>query len=259
MASNVVAMGRSAVTQSVHILASTHGRPYTVKPGLVLEPGASGTGDFVLLSADGKSVQYAAGDRLYSDEIYRFLTLTYSEDWKRQPWMKTVMSSKGDFVFKLAHTLSPWWGPPGSVSTWLHSFGMFYCKHRNQIDVAATQAALMLDGLFALRPLWTSLFNSLTVSMGEGGPEVFERWVKASDVAPLLGILIGSQGDRTISLEGLTRELAQLRDSPTPDFISCMSFSPYPMFMARAERAALELAPIITRLRCDLSGGKQNP
>ncbi len=209
-------------------------------------------GDSVLVSANGRTVQYTRGDTLFQDDLYRFLVRTYSRDWKRPAWMMTLAPPKSDFVFRLAHTLSPWWGPRGSVGAWLSSFGMFYCSHRTQIDLAARHAGLMLDGLFGLRPLWTTLFESLTVSMGDGGPEVFGRWVRPSDVAPLLGILIGSQGQEQISVEGLTRELAKLRESPTPDFVSCMSFAPYPMLVRRAEEAALQLAPVIAKLRSEL-------
>src|SRR6478672_4251783 len=111
MAHKILSVGRPAVTQSLDILTRTHGRPLTVKTGLVLEPGSMGDGDAVLLSAKGRTVEYARGDTLFEDDLYRFLARTYSRDWRRPAWMTTLASPKSDFVFRLAHTLSPWWGP----------------------------------------------------------------------------------------------------------------------------------------------------
>jgi hypothetical protein len=152
----------------------------------------------------------------------------------------------------MAQALVPWWGPRGSVCAWLSAYGAFYCSHRTDIELANRHAGLMLDGLFGLRPLWTSLFYSLVETMGEGAHQLFERRLGPSDVAPLLGILLGTRGQAELSVGGLAQGIAALRQSPTPDFEALLSVPLYPMLVRRAEDAALQLAPVVSKLRSGL-------
>ncbi len=89
----------------------------------------------------------------------------------------------------------------------------------------------------------------LAASMGKGGTEVFERWVKPGDAGPFLGILLGSSGAGRISLDGFNKALGALRESPTEDFASCVSVPIFSLMVRRAGMAAESLAPLVETLR----------
>lgn len=248
--SRVVTLGYPAIIHALGLLAENVGRPLTViKDSVILEPGAVWEHDNVLLAANSRAVQYARGDTVFEDDTISFLGSAYNPAMKRPLWMNQLSAGQIRPVFGLAHSLSAWWGPRGSVCAWLNQFGVFYMIHRLELELASRHAVLLLDSLFGLRPLWTSLFDSLTSSMGEGGPEVFERWVKPSDVGPFVGILLGSSGPEQIRVQGLSKAIGELRESPTEIFESCVSVPIFSMLVRRAETAAGNLAPVIEKLR----------
>ena len=253
MARVVRSLGFPALSQSLQILARTGARPFTVVPRtLVLEPGAVWDSEYVIVSAAQRVVEYARADTLFEQETFEFLANTYSPAMKRPAWMSWMAPQQSGFAFQLADTLSPWWGPRGSVCAWLHQFGAFHASHRTDIEMAARHGAMMLDGLFGLRSQYNGLFWAMVLAMGEGAAEVFGKWVGPGETARLLGILIGSRGADQISIGGLSRAVAALRESPTEEFEQCMAAPIYPMMVRRAEFAAQNLEPVIEKLRAGL-------
>ncbi len=249
----VVALGPPALLHSLNVLPASIGKSMTVIPNsVILEPGAIWDGDSMLLSADVKTVQYVRGETAYEDETIAFLGNAYNGAMKRPAWLSGVQAGQSRPLFGLAQSLSPWWGPRGSVCSWLGQFGVFFQQNRGDIELAIRQSGLLLDGLFGFKPVWTTLFFELAASMGEGGCEVFERWVKPADAGPFAGILLGSRGPARISLEGLVKAIAAQREAPTEEFTACTSFPIYAMMMRRAETAAGALAPLIEKLRARL-------
>lgn len=246
----VVTVGYPAIVHSLGVLAEHAGRPMTViRNSVVLHPGAVWGHDNVLLAADNKTVQYARGETVYEDDPLSYLASAYDASIKLPVWIANVAPVQARPLFGMARSLSPWWGQRGSVCGWLNQFGTFYVSHRPQLELATRQAGLFLDGLFGLKPLWTTLFFSLAASMGTGGPEVFERWVKPGDAGPFLGILLGSSGAGRISLDGFNKALGALRESPTEDFASCVSVPIFSLMVRRAGMAAESLAPLVETLR----------
>jgi hypothetical protein len=247
-----VALGVPALIKSLETLSETGGHPFTVRPGAVrLEPGSIWTGDAMVLSATPGSVHFTRGDALYQQETIEFVARSYAPA-TRPVWMPILFSAQRGLPLKMAPALCNWWGPRGSVCAWLNSYGMFYCSHRSQFEAAGLQARLLADTLFGLETRWPALFNTLIRSMGEAAPFVLKKWVRAPETAPFLGVLLGSQGDEFISLDGLANALAGLRESPTEEYEACMAGPVYAMTIRRAEEAVRELAPIVARLRAEL-------
>jgi hypothetical protein len=248
----VVIVGYPAIIHSLQVLSEHAGsRLKVVRNSVSLEPGAVWERNNVLLSADARMVQYARGDTVFEDETLTYLAETYDASMKRPLWMAMTPAQLRQ-VFGLAHNLSPWWGPRGSVSAWLDRFGTYYVQHRPSLELAMRQAALLLDGLFGLRPLWTSLFLELVSSMGSGGRQVFERWIKPADASPFVGILMGSDGPARIDVTGLEKAIAALRETPTEEFQSCVSVPMFAMLVRRVQTSAASLAPTIGKLRAEL-------
>jgi hypothetical protein len=249
----VVTLGYPAIIHSLQVLSQNVGHPMTVvRNAVTLEPGAIWDRDNILLAANTRTVVYARGDTVFEDDTFAFLANAYNSSMQRPLWMANLTMAQVGPVFGLAHTLSPWWGPRGSVCAWLNQFGTFYLTHRPDLELASRHAGLLLDGLFGLRSLWTTLFRSLALSMGDGGPQVFEKWIRPSDVGPFVGILLGSQGPEEIAVNRLPKAITSLRETPTEDFESCVSVPVFSMLIRRAETAAGNLAPVIEKLRAEL-------
>lgn len=247
------AIGGPAVIQSLMHLNESAGRPFTVRPGAVrLEPGSIWTGDAIVLSATPGSVHYARGDSLYCVETHAFVATVYSQEAKRPVWMELLLRDYRGFALRMAPALSFFWGPRGSVCAWLSRYGAFYASNRGDIEVAARYSEQLLEALLSLSARWTGLFYELIRSLGEFAPEVLERWVPSTDYPSLLAVLLGSQGQNELRLEGLLEKIAELRESPTPEFQACVAEPIYARMVQRAEDAARELAPLLTRLRSQL-------
>jgi hypothetical protein len=247
-----LALGVPALIQSLETLSETGGHPFTVRPGAVrLEPGSIWTGDAMVLSATPGSVHFTRGDALYRQETVEFVARSYAPA-TRPAWMPILFSAQRGLPLKIAAALCYWWGPRGSVCAWLNTYGTFYCSHRSQFEAAALHTRLLADTLFGLETRWPGLFNTLIRSMGEAAPFVLKKWVRAPETAPFLGVLLGSQGDDLVSLDGLSNALAAMRETPTEEYEACMAAPVYGMMIRRAEEAVRELAPIVERLRAEL-------
>ncbi len=252
MARQPVALGVPALIESLQTLSDTDGRAFIVRPGAVrLEPGSIWSGDAMVISATPGSVRFACGDALYRQETLEFVSETYTPA-SRPVWMPILFSAQRGFALKMAPALSFWWGPRGSVCAWLNTYGMFYCSHRALFELAGRHARLVTDSLFGLETRWPGLFTTLIQSMGETAPWVLKKWVRAPETAPFLAVLLGSQGDDLISLAGLARALAALRESPTEEYESCRAAPVYGRMIVRAEEAIKELSPVVARLRSEL-------
>jgi hypothetical protein len=247
------AIGGPAVIQSLQFLMESDGRPFTVRPGAVrLEPGSIWTGDAIILSATPGSVHYARGDSLFREETHTFVADVYSHDAKRPVWMNLLFRDYRGFALRMAPAFSFFWGPRGSVCAWLSRYSAFYASNRGDLELAARYSEQLLEALLSLSTRWNSLFRELIGSLGEFAPEVLARWVGSTDYASLLAVLLGAQGQNEIKLEDLSSKFAELRESPTSEFEACLSEPIYARMVQRAEDAASELAPLVSRLRTQL-------
>ena len=247
-----MATGLLAVRQSVEILASA---PVGDALGAVLQPGSQWRRDRMLLSVEGESVKFVAGNTLYEQDQDGFLIHEFQSgepvSVRRASWLLGLSRYEMPFCMSLAGTLALASGDSILACPFLERFSYFYRSHRPKLDVAARELRHVLEGLFALQR-WPAMFTLLMDSMGPQARLSLPRGVAATDVASFLGrLLIGAGPDR-VTVASLPSLVRSMRGAPSEQTEECLRIPQYRRMLENIELSAERVTPLLDNLRAGL-------
>lgn len=221
-------------------------------PGILLVPGAQWRGDRLLLFIDRTSVKFLAGNILYEEDLAGFLqhefpfSGTVSAD--PTPWFAGLSSHEVPFCMSLAAALAPASDDSISGCFFLERFGRFYCSHRTDVELAARELPLVLDGLSALQQA-PGLFGMCMDSMGELARASLPRGVARCDVGSFLGKFLIGAGRDQITLAHLPSVVRGIRRSSTEEAERFLQIPHRRRMLETLERSAERVGPLLARLR----------
>lgn len=247
MPRSVIAVGPDAVRKTVEILAALK---IGKTQGVALESGAQWGGDRMLLSLDGGSVQFVAGNTLYKQDREGFLLAEFPAGdafARRASWLQGLSPYEMPFCLGLAGEVPQLWPGIASACGLLERFSHFYRGHRTQIELAARELRYVAEGLLGLER-WPALFKEVMDAMGEQAQGSLPKGLAAADLGAFLGrLLVGAQGAR-ITLTRIPECLRAMRELPTPEAEECLRIPHYRRMLEKLERAAESAAHLIEQL-----------
>ncbi|HUI54281.1 MAG TPA: hypothetical protein VLY04_04880 [Bryobacteraceae bacterium] len=206
----------------------------------------------MLLSIDRASVRCLAGNILYEEDLAGFLKREFPSggppEARKAPWFALLSRQEMPFCISLVATLvqTSEDNVPGCL--FLERFSRFYSGHRSEVQLAARELRLVLDGLFALQQA-PALFATCMDSMGPLARVSLPRGVALSDVGSFLGRLMIGAGRDQISLAELPSVVRGIRQSSAEEAQRFLQIPHRRRMLETLERSAESVAPLLDRLR----------
>jgi len=204
----------------------------------------------MLLSVQGETVKYVAGNTLYTEDQDGFLLREFPADGsvraRQATWLIGLTRYEIPFCMGVAGALAQ--TPADTVSTcpFLERFSYFYCAHRTRAEAAARELRHVLEGLFAFQR-WPAIYRVLMDSMGDQADAVLPKGLSPIDIGFFLGRLL-AWGETQVSLTGLPAAVRSIREAEE-EHAECLRMPQYRRLLDNLERSTERIAQQLEDLR----------
>ena len=193
----------------------------------------------MLLSVQGETVKYVAGNTLYTEDQDGFLLREFPADGsvsaRQATWLIGLTRYEIPFCMGFAGALAQ--SPADTVSTcpFLERFSYFYCAHRTHAEAAARELRHVLESLFAFQR-WPAIYRVLMDAMGDQASAVLPKGLSPIDIGFFLGRLLTGGAERQLTLAGLPAAVRTIRNSEE-EHADCLRMPQYRRLLDNLERS----------------------